>query len=101
MCRSSCSNNNDCRCRSNNCQSNTGYTNSCNSTVYNTNGFESYSYANAYVPNQVLGTPFSPMQGLQNGTMFPELVRPYYPGQSLEEMNYLRYGRRGGCCNNG
>ena len=41
------------------------------------------------------------MQGLQNGTMFPELVRPYYPGESLEQMNYLRYGRRGGCCNNG
>lgn len=96
MCRSSCSNNNN-----NNCQYNTGYSNSCNSTVFNTNGFESYSYANAYVPNQVLGTPFSPMQGLQNGTMFPELVRPYYPGQSLEQMNYLRYGRRGGCCNNG
>ena len=41
------------------------------------------------------------MQGLQNGTMFPELVRPYYPGESLEQMNYLRYGRRGGCYNNG
>ena len=88
MCRSSCS--------TNNCQSNPGYSNSCSRTVYNTNGVSNYSYASSYVPNQILGTPFSPMQGLQNGTMFPELVRPYSPGQSMEEMNYLRYGR-GGC----
>ncbi len=96
MCKSSCSNNNNSCCNLNNCQSNTGYSNTCNRTVYNTNVFETYSYANAYVPNQVLCTPFSPMQGLQNGTMFPELVRPYSPGQSLEQMNYLKYGR-GGC----
>lgn len=75
---------------------NAGYSSNYNRSSYNANGYENYSYANSYVPNQTLGVPFTPMQGLQNGTMFPELVRPYYPGQSLEQMNYLRYGR-GGC----
>lgn len=91
MCGSSCSNNNN-----NGCQTNRSCSSSCNRTVYNTNGFENYNYAEAYVQNQILGEPFSPIQGLQNGTMFPELVRPYYPGQSLEQINYLRSGR-GGC----
>jgi len=28
--------------------------------------------------------------GLKMGTIFPELVSPYAPGQNLEEMNYLK-----------
>jgi len=53
-------------------------------------------YGNAYVPNQTFKNIFSPAEGLSNGTMFPELVIPYYPNQSLAEMNYLRdYNERG------
>ena len=54
-------------------------------------------YGNAYVPNQTFKTVFSPAEGLANGTMFPELVNPYYPNQSLAEMNYLRNYNERGC----
>lgn len=33
--------------------------------------------ATAYVPFQYLSCVFPPMQGLENGTIFPELARPY------------------------
>ena len=67
-------------------------------TVYNPNGYGNVNYATSYVRNQRLGSVFSPSEGLANGTMFPELVMPYYPGQSLNEMNFLRYNNGGGCC---
>jgi hypothetical protein len=34
-------------------------------------------YAHAYVPFQTLNTLYNPMEGLNNGTIFPELNRPY------------------------
>jgi hypothetical protein len=56
-------------------------------------------YGNSYVPVQVFRSVYSPATGLANGTMFPELVRPYMPNQSLAEMEYLRnYNERR--CNN-
>lgn len=33
--------------------------------------------AEAYVPYQRYTNSFPPMEALQNGTMFPELVKPY------------------------
>lgn len=33
--------------------------------------------ARAYVPMQIYARRFSPMEGLQRGTIFPELVSPY------------------------
>ena len=45
---------------------------------------------NSYVPNQKLNTTFMPDVGLKLGTIFPELVRPYMPGQSMAEIEYLR-----------
>ena len=27
--------------------------------------------------------------GLKMGTIFPELVSPYYPGQSMEQIRYI------------
>ncbi len=33
--------------------------------------------ANAYVPYQCLDCLYPPMKGLQQGTIFPELDRPY------------------------
>ncbi len=45
---------------------------------------------NSYVPKQILKTTFMPDVGLKLGTIFPELVRPYMPGQSMAEIEYLR-----------
>ena len=33
---------------------------------------------------------FTPCCGLKNGTIFPELVSPYYPCQSIEDIEYLK-----------
>ena len=46
--------------------------------------------AQSYVPIQTLDTTFTPCCGLQNGTIFPELVSPYEPGQSIQFINYLK-----------
>ena len=54
-------------------------------------------YGNAYVPVQSLRNVYSPREGLGYGTMFPELVFPYSPNQSLAEINYLRNYNERGC----
>lgn len=51
---------------------------------------ENYMYAQSYVPVQRMNTTFKPCVGLKMGTIFPELVSPYEPGQSLEEINFLK-----------
>lgn len=56
--------------------------------------------ANSYVPNQVLNETFKPCVGLKHGTIFPELVSSYNPGNSMEEINYLkRTNKIGEGCN--
>ena len=47
-------------------------------------------YGNSYVPNQILNKTFLPDIALKLGTLYPELVSPYIPGQSMEQINYLR-----------
>jgi len=47
-------------------------------------------YGHAYVPNQRLKKVFLPKEGLEKGTMFPELVSMYNPGQSREVIEYLK-----------
>lgn len=54
-------------------------------------------YGNAYVPVQTLRNVYSPREGLSYGSMFPELVFPYSPNQSLAEVNYLRNYNERGC----
>lgn len=75
--------------------------NSCNSEIYadicNDNNStpifpENYLYGHAYTPNQTMKNIFVPEVGLNNGTIFPELVSPYSPGQSMDFINYLREG---------
>ena len=44
----------------------------------------------SYVPIQHMNKTFTPCCGLKNGTIFPELVNPYYPGQSMMEIDYLK-----------
>lgn len=46
-------------------------------------------YAQSYVPWQTINKTFVPSVGLKMGTIFPELVSPYKPGQSQEEINYI------------
>jgi len=46
--------------------------------------------AQSYVPIQTMDKTFTPCCGLKMGTIFPELVSPYRPGQSMEEIAYLK-----------
>lgn len=43
----------------------------------------------SYVPIQYMDKTFKPSIGLKMGTIYPELVSPYGPGQSMREMAYL------------
>ena len=45
--------------------------------------------AQSYVPIQYMDRTFKPCVGLKMGTIFPELVSPYSPGQSMEEIKYI------------
>ena len=47
-------------------------------------------YAQSYVPWHVMDKTFTPDVGLKMGTIFPELVSPYMPGQSMKEIEYIR-----------
>ena len=51
---------------------------------------DNYMFGQSYVPIQRMTTTFKPCVGLKMGTIFPELVSPYEPCQSLEEDNFLR-----------
>ena len=43
----------------------------------------------SYVPIQYMNKTFKPNVGLRMGTIFPELVSPYMPGQSMKEIAYI------------
>lgn len=83
--------------------SSSGFNGANGSSGFRSSNFNntSMNFGNAYVPWQTFNNVFTPANGLANGTMFPELVSPYYPNQSLETMNYLRFNSNGGsCCRN-
>lgn len=46
--------------------------------------------AQSYVPIQKLNKSFVPCVGLKMGTIFPELVSPYVPYQSIEEIAFIK-----------
>lgn len=57
-------------------------------------------FAQSYVPWQTMDKTFTPCVGLKMGTIFPELVSPYMPGQSMEEIEYIRNANKiGKGCN--
>ncbi len=93
-CNSCYSQNNNCN--QNNCMNNSNIND--NSNIYATTFNESnafpcnYLYGHAYTPVQTMNKTYTPEIGLQNGTIFPELVSPYCPGQSIDFINYLRNG---------
>ena len=45
--------------------------------------------AQSYVPYQFMEDTFKPCTGLEHGTIFPELVSPYRPCDSMREIAYL------------
>lgn len=95
---------NNCNCSENNCDKDELETTCClniDNIHSNTDscscGFDEYNvfpenpmYAQSYVPWQIMGDVFKPEVGLCKGTIFPELVSPYYPGQSMEEIEYIK-----------
>lgn len=56
--------------------------------------------AQSYVPIQFMDRTFKPAVGLMHGTIFLELVSPYTPGQSMEEIAFIeRTNKIGEGCN--
>lgn len=51
---------------------------------------ENYMYGQSYVPIQYIDTTFKPNVALRMGSLYPELVSPYEPGQGMAEIEYLR-----------
>lgn len=47
-------------------------------------------FGQSYVPIQYMTKTFEPEVGLKMGTIFPELVSPYVPCQSLEEIAFIK-----------
>lgn len=70
-------NNNSCEC---------GFDEEPVSNIFPTNPMLGQSY----IPLQEMNKTFTPCCGLKMGTIFPELVSPYMPGQSMAENDYLR-----------
>lgn len=99
-CNSNCGCNRNCNCNSRrtccrrNMMNNNScvYANICNNTNNRSAFPDNYLYGHAYTPNQTMNKTFTPEVGLEHGTIFPELVSPYYPGQSMDFINYLRNG---------
>ena len=46
-------------------------------------------FGQSYVPFQTMNETYMPCSGLEKGTIFPELVSEYCPGQSMEEIQYI------------
>ena len=82
-----CDDYNSCSCsNTNNNPSMSGCGFKTHQSVFPTNPMLGQSY----VPIQYMDKTFTPMCGLKNGTLFPELVNTYYPGQSMMDIDYLR-----------
>ena len=97
-----------CCCMNNNSQNITQnlLETSCNNVVYASNKFEKNCecgfddemdvlpsnpmLAQSYVPWQYMDETFKPCIGLEHGTIFPELVSPYMPCDSMRDIQYIR-----------
>ena len=47
-------------------------------------------FGQSYVPIQTMNKTFTPCVGLKMGTIFPELVSPYVPCQSIGENAFIK-----------
>ncbi len=95
----------NCGCNTNNCVKEDVLSDTCDNVVspimMNNNcecGFDDENnmfpsnpmFGQSYVPIQTMNETFTPCVGLKMGTIFPELVSPYMPNQSMEENEYIR-----------
>ena len=62
----------------------------CGFDEYDSVFSENPMFGQSYVPWQTMDRTFKPCVGLKMGTIFPELVSPYVPCQSIEEIEYIR-----------
>lgn len=46
-------------------------------------------FGQSYVPFQTMNETYMPSSGLERGSIFPELVSEYNPGQSMREIQYI------------
>lgn len=103
-------NNNSCSCNNNCCmKKNKAIENICNdynscsnvaTTCPNSSGCGFATSQNVFPSNPMLGQSYVPIQymdktfiprcALKKGSLFPELVSTYYPGQSMMEIDYLK-----------
>lgn len=83
------SNNNCCHCDMDCCEMN-NYNCGCGFDTEESVFPYNPMLAQSYVPMQTLDKTFTPCCGLKNGTIFPELVSPYEPCQSMEFIQYLK-----------
>ena len=84
-----------CNCSSCKCmiqkKSNSIIEQPCNNNNLNKSIFPSNPMlAQSYVPIQYMDKTFTPDCALKNGTIFPELVNTYYPGQSMMDIDYIK-----------
>ena len=78
MVTSCCNDNQECNC---------GYdTDNCCGDIFPAHPM----YSQSYVPIQNMDRTYIPCIGLQKGTIFPELVDPYYPCQSMDFINFIK-----------
>lgn len=91
-CMNNTSNNNDGLETKCNCVNNAEYNQKCDCGFDEEDSLfpENPMLANSYVPKQILNETFKPCVGLKHGTIFPELVSSYNPGNSMEQINYLK-----------
>ena len=54
-------------------------------------------YGHAYVPIQIMNKIYSPEEGLDRGTIFPELYNKYRPLESMEVIEYLKNYKERSC----
>ena len=95
MCMNRCGCSNNTGCSNNMATMNTTmYYNGMNNSMLAQNGIgvTNLMYGHAYTPNQMMNRTFSPEVGLREGTMFPELVSPYVPCQSIRVIETLKEG---------
>lgn len=96
-----------CCCFNNPCNNNDNhlYETLCNDMKNNSNNYNSNCscgfdededvfpsnpmFAQSYVPFQTMNETYMPCSGLEKGTIFPELVSEYCPGQSMEQIQYI------------
>lgn len=81
-----CDDHNSCSKENNICPNSSGCGFATTPSVFPSNPMLGQSY----VPIQYMDQTFTPQCGLKKGSLFPELVSTYYPGQSMMEIDYLR-----------